>query len=482
MVHSKRNSLLLILIASSIALLVIIQFFWLRGSYFDAAENFRRQTSLLFRNTVFTMHDSLLEKSIQRMPGDSTLKYYAQRKLRFNPSMPFDASRGDSSMRVKITERAAQVEVFITNNKDSVSNILRPLMSRIQDEGAPQHFLLKINEDSLKVDSIKKEFKSTLADAGIDADFVVYSFRNNRFEKQPKKLSGKYVSEIVRLSPINEYAVSFEGMESYLLKEITPQILFSLFVTALTIGSFLVMYRNLRTQQKLMELKNDFISNVTHELKTPVATVSVALEALKNFNALNDPQRTAEYLEIAQNELNRLTLMTDKILKTSVFESQGVALKMHPMDLDELIQKVLSSMKLVFEKRQIELKYERKGYDFNLDASEAHLTNVLYNLFDNAVKYGGDNSNIVVTVEDATDKIILSVKDSGIGISSEYHKKIFEKFFRVPTGDVHNTKGYGLGLSYVASVIKSHDGRIQVESEPGKGSCFIIELPKHHEG
>jgi signal transduction histidine kinase len=225
-----------------------------------------------------------------------------------------------------------------------------------------------------------------------------------------------------------------------------------------------------------MEIKNDFISNVTHELKTPVATMSVALEALKNFHALDNPKRTTEYLEIAQNELKRLTLMTDKILKTAVYEDQGVELKIEKIDLDNLIQNVLSSLTLVFEKRRILVSYVKEGSDFHFYGGAAHLTNVLYNLLDNALKYSNDGASIDVRLTSGPEGISISVKDTGIGIAPEYQKKIFEKFFRVPSGDVHAVKGYGLGLSYVASVVKSHDGGISVESEPGKGSCFRIRF------
>jgi two-component system, OmpR family, phosphate regulon sensor histidine kinase PhoR len=216
-------------------------------------------------------------------------------------------------------------------------------------------------------------------------------------------------------------------------------------------------------------------------LKTPVATVSVALEALKNFKALDDPQKTSEYLDIAQSELNRLTLMTDKILKTAVFEDKGVEMKAERFDVEALVQQVLSSMKLVFEKRRTTIFYTKEGEDFLLEAGQAHITNVLYNLIDNALKYSPEDSTIEVLLKETEYKIVLSVKDNGVGIDPQFQKKIFEKFFRVPSGDVHNTKGYGLGLSYVASVIKSHRGEIHVDSELGKGSSFIVTLPKHHE-
>jgi two-component system, OmpR family, phosphate regulon sensor histidine kinase PhoR len=480
----RRNSLIIVLIASSMGLLIILQFLWLRSAYRDAANNFRKETSGLFRTTIFSMHDSLIERSIQPMKGDSATIKILTNRMRY-AGAPFD-NHDDSVFRSdnieRLERREARIDVFFSSDQeDSLGKVLPPIVRRIQKDKYPQSFIIKIGPDSLKKDSIKKEFTKVLHVAGIDLPFRIYSFAGERIPKEARHIKEKYSTERVRLNPMHEYAVSFSGTDSLLLKQITPQILFSTFLTLLTIGSFYVLYRSLRSQQKLMDLKNDFISNVTHELKTPVATVSVALEALKNFNALNNPQRTAEYLDIAQSELNRLTLMTDKILKTSVFESKGVELKFERFDLDQLTQQILSSMKLVFEKRKIKLTYERTGVDFTLDGSQEHLINVLYNLVDNALKYSSEGSMLSLAITEHEKTLLLSVKDQGIGIPPEYQKKIFEKFFRVPSGDVHNTKGYGLGLSYVAGVVKSHHGTITVESEAGEGSTFFISLPKNHE-
>jgi two-component system phosphate regulon sensor histidine kinase PhoR len=352
-------------------------------------------------------------------------------------------------------------------------------------DGEPKNFIIRLNGDSLKKDSIVFYYSKALKHAGINARFKVVTYTetppNGIFRKRlhdlPRPAKGIYQSEIVRLNPINQYAVSFAGVNALLIKEITPQILFSLFLTLITIVAFYVMYKNLRAQQRLMQIKNDFISNVTHELKTPVATVSVALEALKNFNALDDPKRTSEYLDIAQNELSRLTLMTDKILKTSVFEDKGLELKIESVDLDAIISQVLTSMKLVFEKRNTLLNYSKSGISFTIGGSREHLTNILYNLVDNGLKYSPEKSTLDISLRNDGDKMVLVVKDEGIGIAREYQKKIFEKFFRVPSGDIHNIKGYGLGLSYVASVVRSHGGEISIDSEPGKGSTFTIVLP-----
>ncbi len=311
-------------------------------------------------------------------------------------------------------------------------------------------------------------------------NFFRHPGEENRNEPIEMRVFSKTMnSEWVRFGPVHRYAIVISDFRHIILKQITPQILFSLFLTLLTTAAFLIMYRSIRTQQRLMELKNDFISNITHELKTPITTVGVAIEALKDFKAINNPTLTKEYLDIAQNELNRLSILTDKILKTSLFENKGIDYQPELIEMDKLVEQVLASMKLVFEKQEAKVSFEKQGNDFSLMGGSVHLTSVIYNLLDNALKYSLITPEIVVNLTEKSAHIILSVKDNGIGIATEYRKKVFEKFFRVPTGDVHNIKGYGLGLSYVESVVKSHKGMIEVQSEPGKGSNFIVTLPKY---
>jgi signal transduction histidine kinase len=263
-----------------------------------------------------------------------------------------------------------------------------------------------------------------------------------------------------------------------LFREVMPQIFFSVFLTVMIGGAFIMMYRNLRSQERLMKSKNEFIGNISHELKTPVATVSVALEALKNFHAIDNPQLTREYLDIATAELDRLSLMTDKILKTAVFEDKGVEYEPEAVDLRRHVEQVLASMKLVFEKNRADIEFNAVGNDFVLYGSATHLTNVIYNLLDNALKYSKTSPSIKILLNAYPSEIKLSVKDNGIGIEPVYQKKVFEKFFRVPTGDVHDIKGYGLGLNYVASVVRRHKGTVVLISEAGAGSEFILSLPR----
>jgi two-component system phosphate regulon sensor histidine kinase PhoR len=273
------------------------------------------------------------------------------------------------------------------------------------------------------------------------------------------------------------FTLNVSNTTPFVLQKMWSQFLLSLVLVGLTALSFVLLWRSLIQQRKLTKIKNDFISNITHELKTPIATVSVAIEALRNFDALHDPERTREYLTISSNELQRLSLLVDKVLKLSMFEKHQVELKEETVDLAVLVKEVVNSMKLQFDKYKAQVNVQLHGNRFNVHADRLHITSVLFNLLDNALKYSRENPAIHIELKDETEQILLLVTDNGIGIPVEYHKKIFDKFFRVPYGDTHNVKGYGLGLSYVAYVIQRHYGSIAVESQPGIGSRFIIKLP-----
>jgi two-component system phosphate regulon sensor histidine kinase PhoR len=488
----KRNVLPVILMTSSIMLLLGLQTVWLVSSYDQVYNDLKRRTSDIFRRTVMDMRDSLFLEGMKTYNFDS-LHDDGPDAMFFT----IDSGRhdeGDTSIRRHHSRSRA--EIFIAKGQ---SRVVKDLMfsRRNLPELDKDRIVVRITPDSLNVDSVKLYFARSLVHENLPLPFTVKelrltiplidneampgSTRRLREELKPAgddKDRSRLATEWIRFSPVKRYAAVVENVRPYLMMKILPQILFSAVLTLITSAAFFMMYRSMRSQQKLMELKNDFISNITHELKTPVTTVSVALEALRNFKGLENPQTTREYLDIAQGELTRLTLLTDKVLKTAVFDNRGVNFEREQVDLRKTVDQILHSMKLIFEKQKANVTFEQHGNSFVIQGGSVHLTNVIYNLVDNALKYSVGEPQISIRLEEDLKRVILKVSDNGIGIPPEYKKRIFEKFFRVPTGDVHNIKGYGLGLSYVDSVIRSHKGLIEVASKPGEGSLFIISLPK----
>ncbi|HVG40408.1 MAG TPA: HAMP domain-containing sensor histidine kinase, partial [Chitinophagaceae bacterium] len=346
--------------------------------------------------------------------------------------------------------------------------------NRFQRRDRLIQFLYEVEslQDSITVKEISEAYDKRQEQQNIDVPFSVIRLpAASAKEREFNQVTIGYKNPIT-------YKLKLNNTFPFLIKRISAPILLSLFLVGFTIVSFTLLYRNLLKQRRLANIKNEFISNITHELKTPIATVSVAIEALRSFNANMDTQRTKEYLDISANELQRLSLLVDKVLKLSMFENKGIDLKYEPLDMKALMAEVTASMRLQFEKHQAVVTTSAEG-DTMLEGDRLHLVSVIYNLLDNALKYSNGSPKIEVAVNGNNNKINFTVADNGIGIPAEYKDKIFEKFFRVPTGNVHNAKGYGLGLSYVSHVIKKHGGTITAESVEGAGCKFIITLPKN---
>jgi two-component system phosphate regulon sensor histidine kinase PhoR len=462
------------LMATSMTLLLVLQTFWLRSVYHDERRDLERDVSILFGNTIFDMSDSLVEKSIRALPPRDSL----DRNIKIDRRVIGDSmiiGKTFEQRTYRDSTKSLQVFLYSSRDRDSVKHYLRPLIDHVRQRPRAQAFTIRLTGDSLKVADIRKKFDGVLTRAGI-----VLPGGAIKIMSVPPSLKSEKKKRDAIFTPTGAYSAEFVNINWIILKKITPQMAFAFLLTLITSASFFVMFRNLKAQQKLMAQKNDFISNVTHELKTPIATVSVALEALKNFKGIENPKLTAEYLDIARHELQRLAVLTDKVLATSLFDEHGMLMEMERVDVEAILEGALFAMRPVIEKHNGTVRIEKKGSDFSLCGNSVHLTNVVHNLLDNAVKYSPQSPDITVSLADDGDHVSFSVSDRGQGIPAEYHDKIFEKFFRMPTGDVHNVKGYGLGLSYVAGVVKNHGGKITVGSEPGRGSTFHIAIPRQN--
>ncbi|HTF31384.1 MAG TPA: HAMP domain-containing sensor histidine kinase [Flavitalea sp.] len=377
-------------------------------------------------------------------------------------SLPFPGDGRDSIVRVNL-ESIPRKQLGLSHKSDLFYEVLQDV----------DYF-----KDSLTVPEVGNRLKSSLQKENIDILFDITKDSLISKKNYSRENQGPNNEVLIGFKNPVRFSLNLLNANSYLLKKMKAQIIVSFLLVALTITSFVVLFRNLIRQRKLTELKNDFISNITHELKTPIATVSVAVEALKSFNALDDPKRTQEYLSISANELQGLSLLVDKVLKLSMFEKKEIELKVELFDLKQLIEEVVGSMRLQFEKYGAIIKMILPDSPVAITADRLHITSVFYNLLDNALKYSNGKPVIEIAINDLKDTLEFSVEDNGKGIPNEYKDKIFDKFFRVPTGDQHNVKGYGLGLSYVAYVIERHKGNITLRTEPGSGSAFIVSLPK----
>ena len=476
----KRLRISLVLMLISMGLLAAFQGWWLYKSYKEEKETLDIRTSLLFRETLYSMQAAKLRLDTNirvKIPSpDNAVGVVNSMRAMWRDSLN---SRGVKSTMIvsmdhnMVRRRDTNVKTFVQYGPGEIFDVLMASESP---------------KDSLKMEEITASFDKALQHERIDVPYKVVKGsvkgstkaryqEMSRPQALPLKITQQQDVTLGFVYPVT-YKLELGNAFPYLLKQIGSQLLFALFLLTMTVVSFVVLYRNLLAQKKLAGIKNEFISNITHELKTPIATVSVAIEALKNFNALEDPQKTKEYLDISQNELQRLSLLVDKVLKLSMFENKAIELKPEPVDLKTIVDDVSTSMRLQLEKYKAQLSVESEG-DTTLRGDKLHLTSVIFNLLDNALKYSKSYPSIRIEIKDPSENVELTIIDNGIGIAPEYRQRIFEKFFRIPSGDTHNAKGYGLGLSYVAHVVQKHNGSIEVDSQPGIGSRFTVKLPKN---
>ena len=465
------------LMSFSMFLIVLFAFFWLRNTYRSHADDLTQEISFIFRDVVRGIEDSLMWEGLRnrdlfpltdsihhivvRLREDSVADFSLQTRLNDNISMegpgsdhlmigPKDGTAGVLTMQWKMLHQDTQVHVW---NQDTI---------------VPE--ILKI---------ISKGTSQAMSTEKLSTAYEVVRYDSLTPQRKDAIFSRPYFD----LAAQQYYALAVDESSPIILKRMTNEIIFTIILIFSTLLAFYVTYSSLVKQKRLALLKNDLISNITHELKTPIATVSVAIEALRNFNADADPQKVQEYLEISNNEINRLSLLVDNVLKTSVDEGKIMALEMEMLDMQQLITDILQTMQLQFEKFGATVKKNIVGQErgFLIRGDRMHMTSVLYNLLDNALKYGGSAPEISIQLHSDYENTIIEVTDKGPGIPLSEQSKIFEKFYRVPSENIHNVKGHGLGLNYVQKVVEKHGGSINVSSSMEGGSRFIVKLPQNND-
>lgn len=330
------------------------------------------------------------------------------------------------------------------------------------------------DEDSLRIWIAKSHSEAQLPDK-----YEIVSLKMQPFaEKKDYKSYTGILSRPAKTKFSRKfYRLHFPEFKSFVFRSIWPEIALSLMVLLAICISFAILIRSQKKAERLAVMKGEFISNMTHNLKTPIATVSVALEALKSFGVADNPAKRSEYLDISANELKRLALMVDQTLQISALTSQKMALILEPQPLIPIVEEAVSLMKPVCEKYGIQTDIEFAFPDIKVAVERSHMVSVLVNLLENSIKYRRRNPRIAIQVTHRNGMVLLRVEDNGIGIPKADLKQIFDNFFRSPTLAQHPSTGSGIGLAFVKSVLQNMNGDIAVESEEGVGTTMIIKLP-----
>lgn len=327
---------------------------------------------------------------------------------------------------------------------------------------------------SMQIDSVrfKNQFKESLLDWG--EKFTLTWEERGISEVE----NGKAHGLLLKGYPIREIPViRVQQYSGYLIRLILPQLLFAMILLGLSASALLIAYRSLKKQLVLNKLRDDFIGNISHELKTPVSTVKVALEALRTFDLQKDPKVSGEYLEMASRELERLEGLVGKVLHHQALEDPSVLLQKEKCDLRNMVQKVIQTLEIPIREKGAEVIVDEKEGPCNILVDPVYMEGVIINLIDNSLKYAGPGPKIHIQITCDSSGTSLSVKDNGPGIPHEFQNQVFDKFFRIPAGNRHDVKGYGLGLNFASQVMTHHGGSISVRNLTSGGCQFSLYFP-----
>ena len=302
--------------------------------------------------------------------------------------------------------------------------------------------------------------------------------RSSAFRKELIEKGNAYVLFQADIYTSPEYLlIYFPREKQFLLTELWGMLLISIILIIVIVYSFTYTITIVFRQKRLSEMKNDFINNMTHEFKTPISTISLACEALGDKDLRSSPEMTESYISMIREENRRLSGMAEKILQTAVIDKGQLKMNREKIDLHEIILEVIRNLRIQVEIKDGEIIKNFMASRSRIEGDKVHVTNLVYNLLDNANKYSPKKPVIRIHTENVSNGVVLTIEDNGIGIGKTEQKKIFDKLYRVPTGNIHEVRGFGLGLSYVKAIVDEHCGKISVESEVNKGTKFKVFLP-----
>jgi signal transduction histidine kinase len=494
----------------SISLLFLVAFLgvWLQNVYQDKVEELETEVSFLWLKSIKGVEKknfsklivSTLSEIIDSTAGTDNRREHVKAILQqaLADSLPTELSStriqsGVQEFIFKGNDLNTDLEIKIDHQEytESFSNSTDSLSSQFSISTdidflseKSDSFFKNITPDRiqfLEIFFLDTTLVKSSLDKGLVSAQLPISYQIQSLKDSLKKESFVDDRFFTQTATGQKYRLEISTPPTFILKRMWFEFLMGLLLLVVIVATFYYILNNLKEQNRLVTIKNDLISNITHELRTPIFTVSAALEALESFNGLENPARTKEYLAISKNELNRLSILVEKVLKTSLFEQDALEINYEVFSISPLLQTISNSLKLQLEQENATLEILSID-NIHVHADKIHLTNVVYNLIDNALKYKANRlTKIRIEVSNTTTQTQIIVSDNGIGIPAMYLDQIFNKFFRVPQGNQHNVKGYGLGLNYVSNIIKQHKGSVTIKSEEGKGSQFTISLPKYSE-
>lgn len=476
---------------------------WLISQYKSAEQQLGKNISDEFVKTEKQYTDSILVRNFidPILIKNDSIAGKLSRLYKSNHSDQAETGPSDQEICTEANSGSTEAHAYSTDNKpenkqrkqalsENVNGTNKKKTSAIQERILMQGTELFLNEvcdmsdsSSCMSDNFYNAADTSLFDSLLLANLAGLGISPSikRPDRSDKPLKSKASFLSLESSVLNEtIELSISGLTAYLISKIAYPILFAFILLILTSIAFLFAFRNLKNEMQLNALKSNLIGNISHELKTPLSTVKIAIETLQHSSVRLDENKTKSYLKMAHLEVNRLELLIDKIMTTAELETDKTILTHQQQDLKQVIQKLLDSMEVLFVHNHANVKLYTTDQEYIADIDALHVEGILKNLLDNSMKYGNENPVISISLHQNEQEVHVWVSDNGPGIPDEYLTKVFEKFFRIPTGNKHPVKGYGLGLSYAYLVMQQHNGKIEVRNNnPNPGCTFILHFKKN---
>jgi len=488
MIMNRYRRTLILIIASQL-LLILFVLYWIRSQYMLEKEELSKELFTTYIETQDDLIDTVLFRDFVR-PVLRTAHYETERDDTRDSMISgtviiehTDTSSGNFSWKGRnnsITVRIGSISDSVPlmpdtlrirrSSNDLILRSLKLVVAHSSDSGSlPNPALQELNICADTTQFLSK-FNENISGKGMN-----FSVAFNKVESGSGNIKS---SKSIRVDPSNPFSLpglQIEKYRAYLFRQITPQILFGMFLICITALAFSLSVRNIKKQIILNDIREEFISNISHELKTPVSTIRAALEFLEKYDMAGDPGKTKEYIALASGESRRLELLVTRVLDNSLSDTAPGLAQKKKTDIALLAGEILQLTRSRYGE-DLNIELSKKCEDCSLMCDELLFKGVLINLVENSIKYCDKVPEIVMSLERKNDEMLISVSDNGPGIEEEYQKLIFEKFFRVPSGNVHNVKGYGLGLSYVKNVVGLHSGTVTVSNNKN-GCTFTIRIP-----
>jgi signal transduction histidine kinase len=497
----KSTRWLLALCIFAVAGVFLLQSFWIRNYYFVNKAAFEKEVNLVFEDALkkeFSVRCDSIEKHVFHLLLDTNEFILSNRYSTEHYSMMLSITdKRNLKDKYAFTINSLKEGVLANDTGPAKVHLAKVLANLIREDDLSNHMVWYrtqklgefINSQELKYDfdtaRLRPIFTKLLAGRSIYVPFAFYVRRKDSTYNESNFKAGLLANYPVITKAYITYKrdknqhyirAMFKSPLGYIITKMGLIFLGSVFLIIMISFSLFFLFKSLLTEKKLSLLKNDFISNITHELKTPIATVSAAVEALADFDALEDPEKTKRYLSHSKNELRRLSSLVDTILNSTLYENQQFEINPEWFNVDKMMQGIIDQYNLVGDKKVI-FSYQNNSKVIEVSADKALFQQVMGNIIDNAIKYSGDKVLIAIEGTSVGGFLIISIKDNGIGIPAEHIPYLFGKFYRVPSGNQHKIKGHGLGLNYVKSIMQRHNGWCKIKSEQGRWTIVLTGWP-----